>query len=234
MGCSMGMALAKQKEAQKRRKMWGGGEVEEGTGDTEANYHPYNSSGEPHTNHKRETEEPMEFMADGGEVQPKRPGVGKGGGLKGAFEHEDDEYKVAAPMPPPPKKEDERGYYAGGSAMDSYDSPRPDYSSDAPVSGASSKKKNVSSDSFKSTGDAGEWKRQAKYNAPSTGFMAGGEAQEREEESFQDEPHMMAGGEAAIPEEKEYQADPDLEDVTADFVGAMIKRKRAKAAAPSR
>lgn len=58
--------IIKSKEMARRKKMWIGGEVgDEGDEDMY-----YNSSGEPHTNEKKTEEEPMEYMAEGGEVSP--------------------------------------------------------------------------------------------------------------------------------------------------------------------
>ena len=246
MACSMGMALAKKAEADKRKKKWAGGDIYDNIGE---NSHPKDTAGEPHTEDYEEKEQPMEFMAeggivdepaykmkkgsepgvsveneprkrierdanaasdagemdgynadeepvslyhaggeakhrekirfqqaakmlDGGEVtspQPKQPGVGKGGGLKGAFEHDD-------------KDED---------SIKKYES--------------------LVTDSY----------------------FAGGSAGEKEDYSDEEMPRMMAGGEAALPEKRDPQEDPGV-DPDASFVADFLKARKAMARSPGR
>lgn len=246
MGCSIGMALAKQKASEMRKKKWVGGDIYDNIGE---NSHPKVTSGEPHTEGYEEEKHPMEFMADGGIVdepaykyegskkpivdvegepkkmgasaapeagemdgydadsepvqymkaggmakteekrrfqvaakmldggevieQPRRPGIGKGGGLKGAFEHEAETPKLEKPKDKIPE---------------SYG-----YEKD----------------------------------------FAGGTAGEKEDYSLEEKPRFMAGGEAALPEDRQLQQDPGV-DPDASFVAEFLKARKARAAAPGR
>lgn len=74
---------------------------------------------------ERREKQPRPAMYTGG---LSKPGIGKGGGLKGAFEHDDD----TPPPPPPPKavkvEDDGNDYYAGGEARlpeDRHEQPYP-------------------------------------------------------------------------------------------------------------
>lgn len=83
----------------KKKKMAYGGLTMDGQTEDEAwgTYEPFDSSGEPHTEHERETEHPMEYMSEGGIT-----GFGYGnepykyaeGGITG-FGHGNEPYKYA-------------------------------------------------------------------------------------------------------------------------------------------
>lgn len=305
---SIAIALSKKRESEKRKKMWGGGDVENEMG---VNDHPHNTSGEPHTEENEEEEKPMEFMADGGlvpatsytyqgskpkqygdynvmgalsksggkkpsggdslsagpgsesespvggssreamayagmearmdrakkmlaggeakteekrslqapsgmhaggvaksremagkEPMPKmygggQPGVGRGGGLKGAFEHDDD-----LPPPPPPKavrvEDEESGYMAGGEAK-------------------LPEQRDPQEDPYGDTG--------GKYHD--------NEGDETLPEHEEEMPRMYAGGDAALPEDRHLE-DDSLEDADASFIEAFLRAKKNKSAAPGR
>ncbi len=75
---ALAIAYAKKREAQRRRKMWLGGEVAPDMQDDDLSVMDhYNTSGEPHTEGLDDEIHPMEYMADGGEVDDDYEGIEK-------------------------------------------------------------------------------------------------------------------------------------------------------------
>lgn len=292
---SIAIALSKRRESMKRKKMWGGGDIEDEMAD---NDHPYNSSGEPETQGFREEEKSMSYMADGGMVPPtsysyqgdknydyspnakfKSPsggkkkddpdygtskggdemagsdssdsssdmssyafaggpakkrekerfesaakmldggpveepvtinpkGIGKGGGLKGAFESGDSTYD--------PKTGENK--FAGGNAGKGL----PRHDQDAPKMAAGGLAKDPENRDAQESpyGGAG-----GKYHD-----SEGDESLPEDEEEM---PHMYAGGNAALPEERNLE-DDSLEDVDASFIEAFLRARKNRSAAPGR
>lgn len=67
---SIASAYARSREHMRRRKMWRGGRIAADRQDDDLHVMGHlNTSGEPHTEGLDEITHPMEFMADGGEVE---------------------------------------------------------------------------------------------------------------------------------------------------------------------
>lgn len=243
MGCSMGMALAKKMDADKRKKKWAGGDIYDNIGE---NSHPKDTAGEPHTEDYEEKEQPMEFMSEGGIVDEaaykmkkgSEPGISVENGPRKRIERD----AAAAPDAGEMDGYDADAepvslYHAGGEAkhrekirfqtaakmLDGGEvtapQPKPGVGKGGGLKGA-----------FEHDDKDDDTLKKFESTVPTT-YFAGGSAGEKEDYSDEEMPRMMAGGEAALPEDRELQADPDV-DPDASFVAEFLKARKAKARAP--
>lgn len=248
---SIAIALSKKRESEKRRKAWTGADLtpvetdwvtlnssgEPHTEGLREDEHPMEYMAAGGVAKKREPEHMQEApkMAcggmvekmerakkylDGGEV--RRPGVGEGGGLKGAFEHEAETPEIPkSKWAKPEMVEEPKKYVAGGEAgapeKRVLQNPRP---GNAGVAYDDNEDAHLPEDEQESPyGDHG-------------GKYMDSEDVANLKEDYEEMPHMFSGGSAA-DQEVHHDEDDSLENVDHTFIEDMLRRKKNRASTPS-